>query len=378
MISKSILVSLLFLGGALAAADFISYRDPAAHNNDIQEPLPFVNFEEAFDTVDCNSTGPTCRSDCVSVEDGYYQWCGNCSNFLGCFDEVEYYGLCPGLLQWDDAITGCTEQSNTCDECYVAPRCNSTGITCIRNCTGMTDNEYQLCHNCTSYGTCNHGTLTVEHCPAGQVWDNYEPKGCSDTSHTCTECYEHVTCESTGPSCITDCTGFANGNYQMCSRCSAYVICSSGQAIMSFCPSETYWDDNQLGCFSTSDTCRQCDSPNKCTSTGEDCVVRCNGLDDGYYQACANCSYYIHCVGGHTEYERCSPSSWYWDQTVRSCLPVSTTCTECETYQADGKLVLCSTECVRTFLKIEIWQKEHIWFGSSQRPSSYGACHDHL
>ena len=313
----SITIFLLFLWGTYCPSEQLTM--------DI-----LVTVEDTFEYINCNLTGPTCKDDCTDLEDGLYQFCGNCSFFLICSGQNTFMGECPEDLEWDDLEKSCDEQSSTCEECYTRADCLSTGPSCIRDCEGMPDNEYQMCQNCTSYAVCENGLLSIEHCPLGEVWHNFDPKGCVSKSETCVECYEVVNCDSTGPACINNCQGKANGVYQSCKTCLGFLSCVSGNGTLGLCPVGSIWDDNNRGCYEKSTTCQQCVSVDKCLSTGSICVQRCTGLDDGFYQSCTNCSSYVRCYGGHTFYESCTPSDWFWDNNARTCFRDSSTCTECE------------------------------------------------
>ena len=302
-------------------------------NNDVEDDQDASRFlaPSPFDVqTNCDSTGPICEGDCTELLNGQYQYCGNCSTFLVCSSGVNYYGSCPGELKWDDVMKACTEVSDTCQECYIEPRCVLTGPACITDCTGLADNDYQLCENCTSYAMCSGGALDhVEHCPVGLYFDDKVPKGCAEVSTTCIECFDTAFCNTTGPACVVDCTQLNDGRYQTCHNCVSFAICTSGQMEYEYCPLGMYYDDNRRGCFQTSDTCHHCALPDMCDNTGSGCVSRCGGMEDGFYQACTNCTSYVRCSEEYIYYESCVPADWLWDSASNACLPASYSCEEC-------------------------------------------------
>ena len=58
-------------------------------------------------------------------------------------------------------------------------------------------------------------------------------------------------------SCITDCEGVPDGNYQSCKGCNVYAACGGGVLYDEQpCPtSELVWDDNSKTCEFYSETC---------------------------------------------------------------------------------------------------------------------------
>ncbi|ELT90262.1 hypothetical protein CAPTEDRAFT_205041 [Capitella teleta] len=67
----------------------------------------------------CFSTGPRCVRGCDGLEDGLYQWCGNCTSFVKCTNELLYNMHCPDDLIYDDNIEKCVRLSTTCRECHI-------------------------------------------------------------------------------------------------------------------------------------------------------------------------------------------------------------------------------------------------------------------
>ncbi|ELU16624.1 hypothetical protein CAPTEDRAFT_191928 [Capitella teleta] len=306
-----------------------------------EEDLPapgLINKAQAktpFYEDKCESTGINCLLNCDGiVENGQFQFCGNCSTFLVCEHSVTYYGHCPGDLRWDQTAQRCSEESETCEECYIPPLCTVTGPVCTPNdCTDLPNDFHQICDNCTSYANCLGGELvSMHHCPEGLFWNNLVPKGCVAESETCIECFDLAYCNTTGPSCINSCEHVeGDGVYQFCNNCVQFLQCTSGVTEPVYCPVGMYYDDNSQGCIETSGTCMHCANPEECESTGDICVRRCVGVEDGYYQGCTNCTSYVECDNNAIYYIECAPSGWVWDNAVSACLPSSNTCEECYT-----------------------------------------------
>lgn len=284
-----------------------------------------------LETPKCNSTGPVCDFTCDTLPDGQHQYCGNCSYFLACVGGNTNFASCPGNYWWDNDLKRCVEDSATCRECYVAPKCVTTGPSCKRSCTDLANGNYQICDNCTSYATCVNGALSsISHCPDGMIWNDVEPKGCAIESTTCIECFDLRFCNSTGPTCVSSCTPLPDGKYQACDNCVMFTVCTDGKSETVFCPIGLYYDDNRQGCFENSDTCMHCAQPDLCENTGQSCIRRCTGLPNGYYQACTNCTSFVSCVNNGIFYQHCEQDGWLWDDIIGACMPSSATCLECE------------------------------------------------
>ncbi|XP_046549407.1 integumentary mucin C.1-like [Haliotis rubra] len=54
---------------------------------------------------------------------------------------------------------------------------------------------------------------------------------------------------TTQASCVSDCTGLGNGNYQSCERCDGFVVCTNGNKYHSPCPAGLLWNDNKKNCL---------------------------------------------------------------------------------------------------------------------------------
>lgn len=285
----------------------------------------------------CNYTGQDCINDCSGVAAGIWQHCHNCSGFLYCPDEI-FYPCAPETYfhQLSPGDGTCASVSLTCRECYIPPKCENTGPRChnltLGACEFLSNGNYQLCNNCTSYLVCDAGSTKVVHCSPGLYYDDrLDHKGCIAESHTCVECFTWLWCNATGLQCINDCTGLENGQYQSCDNCWEYTRCFNQNPITSYCLGGYFWDDNSQGCIEDSSTCFHCDDKNICDYTGEGCELRCANLDDGYYQTCRRCDTYIGCKDGLTTFYECR-DGYVWDNLVFACVPIaSRTCTECAT-----------------------------------------------
>ncbi|ELU08717.1 hypothetical protein CAPTEDRAFT_212380 [Capitella teleta] len=322
-----------FFAVAICVASALPQKQ-AEEDLQVSAPIHTAQAKTPFYEDKCDTTGVVCRLDCIGIVSGQFQFCGNCSTFLVCDQYVTHYGHCPGDLRWDDQVKRCSEVSETCEECYIPPLCPTTGPSCTHNdCTGLNNGPNQICDNCTSYVVCEGEQLvSMQHCPEGLFWHNLEPKGCVAESQTCVECFDLAYCNTTGPSCISSCEQVEeDGIYQSCDNCVQFIQCASGFGDHMYCPLGTYYDDNRQGCIETSSTCLHCADPDVCESTGEDCVRRCVGVEDGFYQACTNCTSYVQCNNNAIYYQACEPAHWVWDGSVSACLPSSNTCEECYT-----------------------------------------------
>ena len=59
-----------------------------------------------------------------------------------------------------------------------------------------------------------------------------------------------------------------------------------------------------------------------------ECVLDCTGQTDGDYQSCTNCNMYVTCSNGITYADRpCPAANLVWDDNLKRCEYVSTTCT---------------------------------------------------
>ena len=81
-----------------------------------------------------------------------------------------------------------------------------------------------------------------------------------------------VECESTGPTCITDCEGRPNALYQSCKQCSEYIQCLLGLTYTYYCVIG-HWDDNWKACLNESDTCQECWETISSETTGKGLFV---------------------------------------------------------------------------------------------------------
>lgn len=242
-------------------------------------------------------------------------------------------------------------------------QCRWTGRQCIRNCLGRRDGDYQSCRGCSVYASCVGGRIydgraCAPATPALQ-WDDYA-KQCLYNSSTCT-CYrennespkEEVNqmivavqddCKTTGRSCIRNCEGLDDGDYQSCNGCTFYATCVSGHLIdRRPCAAWLQWDDVAKKCVGKTTTC-QCkrqtdddveaevdrvDRGDQCRWTGWNCITGCTDLPDGDYQSCRGCSIYVSCVGGKIVDNRsCAPSNppLQWDDYLKKCEYNSRTC----------------------------------------------------
>ncbi len=67
---------------------------------------------------------------------------------------------------------------------------------CIKNCTTLSDGDYQSCEGCGGYVVCVTGDRYEKTCVGGQVWDD-SYKRCLNTSTTCGLEVHHPTTTAT-------------------------------------------------------------------------------------------------------------------------------------------------------------------------------------
>ncbi|XP_046560765.1 uncharacterized protein LOC124269770 [Haliotis rubra] len=116
-----------------------------------------------------------CITSCTGLPDGDYQSCKGCKVFATCWHEKLFDDRpCVGNTVWDDSFKRCELSSATC-----------TPLTCVSNCQGLADGNYESCSSCNVYVTCHAGNIVDNRpCPAGLVFNN-ETKGCAHTSPLC-------------------------------------------------------------------------------------------------------------------------------------------------------------------------------------------------
>jgi len=155
-------------------------------------------------------------------------------------------------------------------------------------------------------------------------------------------------CINTGPTCINSCknetgSNLADGNYQWCEGCQWFVACSSGFLQLSPCPGNLVWNGFYSACLSQSPTCYECiiykpsttgnpitTTPlpidRVCSSTGPICVESCPNTQNGNFQWCGRCDYFLACSGGQEHFMPCQTGLVY-DHNLQRCEFQSGTCT---------------------------------------------------
>ena len=264
----------------------------------------------------CRYTSPTCRPGrgmctrtCTGLPDGDYQSCSGCHVYATCSQgHLHDDRPCPRGLVWDDSMKRCLRTSPTCGlqrtssgvsrdpVMELARRQGSrvqtvTSQGCVTTCDGLSDDNYQSCHDCRVFVTCSDGEMSDDRpCPANTVWDDSQ-KRCLATSRTCTSVIilgmpgrqphgaprgnpQHGSSygvqasypapnpghqRRVGPSsnnCISSCVGRTNGNYQSCLDCRVYATCLFEVLHDNRpCPRHTLWDDRSKRCMYDSPTC---------------------------------------------------------------------------------------------------------------------------
>ena len=332
-----------------------------------------------------------CVSDCNGMPDGDYQSCKTCERYVSCsngilIDDRPCANNRPGEkpLVWDDVKKRCEYESTTCpsDPATTSPPQSSssspsttvgtTGAphTCVSDCSGVADGDYQSCKTCEGYVSCSNGYYFDRPCPDNRpgekplVWDDVK-KRCEYESTTCpsdpattsppqsSSPSPSTTVGTTGAphTCVSDCSGVADGDYQSCKTCEGYVSCSNGYYFDRPCPDNRpgekplVWDDVKKRCEYESTTCPsdpattsppQSSSPSPSTTVGTTgapypCVSDCSGVADGDYQSCKTCEGYVSCSNGYY-FDRPCPDNrpgekpLVWDDVKKRCEYESTTC----------------------------------------------------
>ncbi|XP_046342384.1 chitin-binding domain protein cbd-1-like [Haliotis rufescens] len=236
-----------------------------------------------------------------------------------------------------------------------------TGASCISSCRGLPNGDYQSCVSCRFYATCDNGLLRDRReCPPRQIWDD-NLKQCEFNSPTCTLPTSMTTTSATTTSatttiptsptpfvnpCITSCSGRSTGNYQWCQTCKKYLTCTSNNMYVRDCPPFLMWDNNKQRCEETSTTCVEPTTTTSATTTSatttsatttsptttsptpyvNPCITSCSGRVDGDYQSCVSCNVYATCFQGHLRDNRPCPAATSWDDNLKQCTGLSTTC----------------------------------------------------
>ncbi|KAL3884544.1 hypothetical protein ACJMK2_024678 [Sinanodonta woodiana] len=125
-----------------------------------------------------------CVDSCFGVQNGEYQHCQNCHQYVSCSYGFKFIMPCPDDLVWDDYLKKCNWISSTC-----APKPRIfTDIEytkgCVKSCDDVKDGDYQYCPDCRQYVSCVHGNMYVIPCSYDKLWDDNE-KRCVRISYTC-------------------------------------------------------------------------------------------------------------------------------------------------------------------------------------------------
>ena len=366
---------------------------PCANNRPGEKPLVWDDVKKRceYESTTCPSNTPTtCVSNCSGMPDGDYQSCKTCEEYVSCSNGYYFDRSCPENrpgekpLVWDDVKKRCEYESTTCpsDPSTTNPPQSSspspsttvgtTGAphTCVSDCSGVADGDYQSCKTCEGYVSCSNGYYFDRPCPDNRpgekplVWDDvkkrceYESTTCpSDTATTSppqsSSPSPSTTVGTTGAphTCVSDCSGVADGDYQSCKACEGYVSCTNGYYFDRPCPDNLpgqkplVWDDLKKRCEYESTTCPstpsttsppQSSSPSPSTTVGttgapHTCVSDCSGVADGDYQSCKTCEGYVSCSNGYY-FDRPCPDNrpgekpLVWDDVKKRCEYESTTC----------------------------------------------------
>lgn len=203
---------------------------------------------------------------------------------------------------------------------------NSTNVSssqnisspCIKSCAGIGYGNYQSCLGCSVFATCVSGILYDSRpCPPGLKWDDHT-KTCEVSSTTC-----QPGAPPPSNTCVSSCAGVASGDYQSCRGCDVFVTCDNGVMTDSRpCPPKLVWNDISKRCEQYSTTCKSAVRK----SVGNNCVRSCARLPTGDYQSCLGCNVFVTCNNGAMEDNRPCPNFMLWDDVLKRCESVSTTC----------------------------------------------------
>ena len=361
-----------------------------------------IHPSTTVDPIHSSTTSPTptghptgkCVSDCNGVSNGDYQSCKTCEGYVTCSNGYYSDRPCPANLVWDDVKKRCEWESATCPR---NPSHSTTtpdpsgGDSCVSDCSGVANGDYQSCKTCEGYVTCSNGYYFDRPCPANLVWDDVT-KRCEWESATCPRNPSHSTTTpdpSGGDSCVSDCSGVANGDYQSCKTCEGYVTCSNGYYFDRPCPANLVWDDVKKRCEWDSATCPPYTSPPSTTETPSPstpsnpkttdspyvppgtCVSDCRNMPDGKYQSCKTCKGYVTCTKGLLCEEDCD-APFLWDDVTKTCKRDSTTCpipTRCVSDcsdMPDGDYQSCKTcegyvTCYKGLICEHACPKKFVW-----------------
>ena len=298
------------------------------------------------------------------MKDGDYQSCLGCHAYASCVAGRHENRTCaPSGLVWDDNKKKCEYTSTTCsaedNKVEIKPAAADTN-TCVSDCNGMKNGDYQSCLGCHVYATCSNEILYDNRpCPADLVWDDNK-KRCEYTSSICNSG------GSTGD-CVSDCTGMKNGDYQSCLGCNVYATCSNEILYDNRpCPANLVWDDNKKRCEWYSSTCTEAegdqndgnaednnggdddqdaddnssnDNDDSQGNTGNNCVSDCTGVANGDYQSCLGCHVYATCSNEILYDNRPCPADLVWDDNKKRCEYTSLTC------NSGGSTGDCVSDC---------------------------------
>ena len=320
-----------------------------------------------------------CVSDCRDMPDGDYQSCKFCNGFVTCTDGRLCEHPCDDNFVWDDVKKLCVKESTTChipSTTILPPTDGPAGTPhpCVSDCRGMPNGDYQSCKTCEGYVSCSNGYYFDRPCAPNHpgekplVWDDVK-KRCEYESTTCPSATPSSTAlppvsSSSSPSttngypetpgtCVSDCNGMPDGDYQSCKTCEGYVSCSNGYYFDRPCAPNhpgakpLVWDDVKKRCEYESTTCPSTapsstavpplsSSTSPSTTSGYPgtpgtCVSDCSGMPDGDYQSCKTCEGYVSCSNGYYFDRPCAPNHpgakpLVWDDVKKRCEYESTTC----------------------------------------------------
>ncbi|KAK3596736.1 hypothetical protein CHS0354_036360 [Potamilus streckersoni] len=126
-----------------------------------------------------------CVDSCFGVQNGEYQYCSNCHQYVSCAYGFKFIMPCPDHLVWDDFLKKCNWVSSTCQphaRIFTSDRESPKG--CVKSCEDVRDGQYQYCPDCRHYVSCVHGNMYIIPCSSDKLWDDNE-KRCVRISFTC-------------------------------------------------------------------------------------------------------------------------------------------------------------------------------------------------
>ncbi|KAK8747988.1 hypothetical protein OTU49_016256, partial [Cherax quadricarinatus] len=235
-------------------------------------------------------TADVCEPDCSSAAVGTnVADPKNCHKFYVCFgeDQPPISLSCPDGQYFKDTATGCTEETDPCENSCKPTGCHSTCDPDL-----FSDTIVDLM-NCSIYYLCSSGNVVGSPgvCPAEKPY--YDGTECVETDEKCCsdQCYPYCQDTTSNITDPTDCN-----NYYSCT-----VVGPADQTQHFTCPQGSNFDVTVGKCVpgATCNTlCAGSTIPGEGTTTpSSGCVDSMTCSSVGYFAKCSYCQQqYFHCV----------------------------------------------------------------------------------